>query len=436
MIFPDKYPLCAVGGVLWLCCQMCLAGNWPNLRGPSYDGSNSETGLPVTISKTDHVAWKIDLPGIGSSTPVVWEKFIFVTAVNKEKDGVVGIKIDIHSGKIEWTREIDKARRNDRRTDMATPSPTTDGKYIIFPSGSGKIAAYDFSGELVWKKDLKEEYGEFALKWTWSSSPVLFEDSLYLQVLQRNEEISGIPGRASFILALDPKTGAEKWLHTRSSSAVGESREAYSSPIPVTHDGRKEILVAGADCLTGHLAESGKEIWRWETWNRERKQDWRIIPSPVYGDDMIIACAPKGQPVYTFFAGSTGQVNLGDLKWKSKMSALSCDVTTPSYYDGYFYILNGRDKMLSCVEPYSGRIEWSQSIPARAKIEASPSSADGKVYVLSHTGEVFIYKAGAKFELLHNTVLGRNPDAKNRSAIVPAQGRLIIRLGKELWCMD
>ncbi|MDF1755713.1 MAG: PQQ-binding-like beta-propeller repeat protein [Verrucomicrobiales bacterium] len=396
-----------------------------------------EKNLPVAISKTDHLAWQTELSGPGSSTPAVWDKSVFITASGKDLKGVIASRLDLYTGKVIWSREICNDKRHDRRSDLAGPSPTTDGDTVVFLSGAGDLKAFDFDGKLKWEKNLQAEYGQFSLKWTYSSSPVLFEGTLYLQILQRNESVDGVvPGRSSFLIALDPGTGAEKWQHTRRSQAVGESLEAYSTPIPISHKGRPEILVSGADCLTGHDPADGREMWRWETWNRDRVRDWRVIPSPVYGDDMIVACAPKGQPAYTFFAGSSGTVNHGDLKWRSKIDAISCDVTTPLFYNGFFYFLNGRKKMLSCVEPYSGKIEWSQPIPARAKLEASPSAADGKIYTISHTGEIFIYKAGADFELLHSTVLGQDSDANNRSTIVPAQGRLLIRVGSDLWCMD
>jgi len=405
-----------------------FAGNWPNFRGPTFDGSNTETGLPIEISKTDHLVWNTELVGLGSSTPAVWGKSVFITSLNTDQTGVVAIKINLQSGKIEWQKEFSSAERNDRRSDMAGPSPTTDGTNAIFISGAGDLVCYGFDGSEKWKKNLQKDYGKFSLKWTYSSSPMLYEGTLYIQVLQRNNP--------SYLLALDPKSGKEKWKHIRECKAVSESQEAYSSPIPISHDGRKEIVVAGADCITGHSLKDGEERWRWETWNSKRITDLRVVPCPVYGDEMIVAGAPKGRPIYSLFAGSGEGVNPGVLKWKSHRVQVSCDVTTPLYHNGYFYILNGRKKVLSCVDPYSGRIEWSHAIPAMAKIEASPTAADGKIYFMSQTGEFFVYRASPRYELLHSCVLGQDPEATNRATVVPAQGRLLIRLGKELWCMD
>ena len=414
-----------------------LGGNWPNFRGPNFNGSNEDKNTPTWISKQNHVKWTAELPGTGTSTPAVWKDSVFLTSVNKEANAVLAIKINLYSGKIEWSHLFSEGERHDSRSDLAAPSPTTNGQEVIFLSGNGDLVCFNFSGTRLWQKNLQKEYGQFSIKWTYSSSPMLFGDSLFVQIIQRDESIDGIiPGQKSVLLAFDPKTGKQKWKHQRRALAAGESMEAYSSPIPLVHQNRREILVSGADCLTGHDPETGKEIWRWGTWNRDRKTDWRVISSPVYGDDMITACAPKGQPVYTFFAGAKGTIKINDLRWKSVSPDLSCDITSPLYYKEYFYFLNGRKKILSCVEPYSGKIEWSESIPVRSKIEASPTASDGKIFVMSNTGEIYIYKAGVTPQLLHSTVLGQDVKARNRATIVPAVGRLFIRVGTNLWCMD
>ena len=411
--------------------------NWPSFRGPLFNGSSSESKLPVWISKQAYVKWKTDLPGPGSSTPAVWNDAVFLTAIDSEENGICAVKLNLYSGKIEWSHLFAEGIRQDRRADFASPSPATDGKVAVFVSGNGAVSAFDYRGNSLWKRNLCEDYGDFSLKWTYSSSPVIFEDLLYIQILQRNESIDGVnPGRSSYLLAFDPATGAEKWRFLRRSRAVREAQEAYSSPVPMEYEGRKEILVAGADCLTGHDPATGKEFWRWGTWNRLRDPYWRIVTSPVHGDEVVAACAPKGEPVYSVLAGATKTLRINDYKWRTEKHEVSCDIPSPLFYRGHFYFLNGRKKVLSCVTAYTGEVMWSQSFGARAKIEASPTASDGKIFVISHTGEVFIFQAATKYRLLHSTVLGEDTEAKYRSSIVPARGRLLIRLGDTLWCMD
>jgi outer membrane protein assembly factor BamB len=133
---------------------------------------------------------------------------------------------------------------------------------------------------------------------------------LYVQVLQRDEPVHG-RGKTdgpidSYLLALDLGTGKEIWKQARPSDAKSESHEAYSTPIPFEHQGRKEILITGGDCITGHDAATGAELWRWGTWNPNKITHWRLVPSPVSGGGVVLACAPKGSPVFAFKAGAKG----------------------------------------------------------------------------------------------------------------------------------
>ncbi len=415
------------------------ADNWPNWRGPNFNGSSNEKGLPTIFSKEENVAWKTDLPGVGSSTPVVWGDAVFLTSVDEKQDGVVAIRIDADTGKVVWSRKFGEGTRQDERSTYAGPSAVTDGKLVYFFSGSGNLVALDFSGKQIWGRDIQKEYGPFAFGWTFSTSPVLYGGTLFLQVLQRNVPVNG-KGREngpndSYILALDPATGKEKWRHVRPAKAVGESLESFTTPTPIVHAGREELLVIGGDCLTGHDPATGKELWRWGTWNHKRISHWRLVPSAVYGKGVILACAPKGNPVYAVNAGKNGTIRNIDQIWTSEGKQVTADVATPLFYDGYFYILNGRNKFLSCVLPKTGEIVWSERLNAKTKLEASPTGVDGKIYIMSHLGEVFVVKAGPDFELLNATTFGEEESTNIRSSIVPANGRIFIRTDSVLYCV-
>ncbi len=415
------------------------ADNWPNWRGPHFNGSSSEKGLPTVFSKEENLAWKTDLPGVGSSTPVVWGDAVFLTSVDEKQEGVLAIRIDAGSGKIVWSKKFGEGVRQDKRSTYAGPSAVTDGKLVYFFSGNGNLAAFDFSGKEVWNRDIQKEYGPFTFGWTFSTSPVLYGGTLFLQVLQRDVPVNG-KGREngpndSYILALDPGTGKEKWRHVRPAKAVGESLEAFTTPIPIVHAGREELLVVGGDCLTGHDPASGKELWRWGTWNHERISHWRLVPSPVYGKGVILACAPKSNPVYAVSAGKNGKIPNNDQIWTSDNKQLSSDVPTPLYYEGYFYVLNGKKKFLNCVIPKTGEIVWSHRLEAKNIFEASPTGVDGKIYMISHLGEVFVVKAGPDFELLNATNFGEEESTNIRSSIAPANGQLYIRTDSVLYCV-
>ncbi|HSO19223.1 MAG TPA: PQQ-binding-like beta-propeller repeat protein, partial [Desulfosarcina sp.] len=275
------------------------AQNWPQWRGPEFTGATTEAvELPERFGPEENVKWVVDLPGASAATPVVWGDRVFVSSVDEASAVLLAMCFDAETGRLLWQREMGPGISRDRRSNYAAPSPATDGRTVWFFYSTGKLAALTMEGEPRWERNIQEEYGEFAFLWTFSSSPMLYEGRLYLQVLQRDVAVSGRGRRDgpndSYLLALNPETGREYWRQLRASEARQESREAFSTPIPFDWNGAKEILVAGGDCITGHDAATGTELWRWGTWNPGRITHWRLVPSPVAGGGVILACAPKG----------------------------------------------------------------------------------------------------------------------------------------------
>lgn len=425
---------------LALVASSASADNWPNWRGPSFDGSSAEKGFPSVFSPEDGVAWKAELPGEGASTPIVWDEAVFLTSSDPEADSVVALRLDAKTGKIVWSVPLGEGTRIDERSTYAGSSAVTDGKTVWFFSGNGDLAALDFDGGVRWRRNIEEDLGDFAFQWTFSSSPQLYNGLLYLQVLQRDVPVNG-RGRTdgpidSFLLAMDPATGETKWKHLRPSDAVKESKEAFSTPIPVVHQGRAEIVISGGDCLTGHDPATGAERWRWGTYNPEKIGHWRLVPSPVYGAGTLLIPAPKGAPVYAIAAGGSGTLPDDAVRWVSEGKAVTTDVPTPLFYDGYFYILNDRNKFLSCVHPVSGQVIWSKPLGAKVKLEASPTGVDGKIYLMSHLGEVFVLSAGPDGgEILNATTFGEAQSVNIRASVVPANGTLYFRTDHFLYAV-
>jgi outer membrane protein assembly factor BamB len=155
----------------------------------------------------------------------------------------------------------------------------------------------------------------------------------------------------------------------------------------------------------------------------------------VAGAGVVLACAPKSSPVYAVKAGGNGALKEADLAWVSQDREISSDVSTPLFYKEHFYILNSDKRNLSCVEPATGKVLWTGSLQSKAKVEASPTGADDKIYVMNHRGDVFVAQAGNEFKLLHTTSLGDEDDKDLRSSIAVSQGNLFIRTGKKLYCI-
>ena len=421
------------------------AENWPNWRGPAQNGTSPETGLPVKFSRSEGVAWATDLPGVSASVPVVWGDKVFLTAPIAEEQKLVGLCYDAKTGKELWRRTVSEGGPQwDNKSNLASPSPATDGERVVFLFADAVVAAYGFDGSLQWQRDLKKTHGAFATQWTYGSSPLLDGGKLYIQVLQRDEVFDfqgvqkGTPGKdmASYVLALDPATGKDLWKVVRPADAVAESLEGFSSP--VTHDvnGQRQLLIVGGDCITGHDAATGKELWRWGTWNTEKIGHWRLVPSVVAGDGIALACAPKKNPIYAVKLGASGTA---EVAWVSDPKDASSDVSTPAYHDGKFYVLDSDRRSLSCVEAKTGKLIWQGDLGSKAKFEGSPTVADGKVYMSNFWGEVYVARAGgSQFELLSVNAMGDgskpNGDASSvRSSIAVADGALFIRTQDKLF---
>jgi outer membrane protein assembly factor BamB len=414
------------------------ADNWPQWRGPNFNGSSSERGLPSDFSKSNNVAWRAALPGPAGSTPVIFGDHVFVNSIDAAKKSRVAICLDRKTGAVKWQQDIGPGITQDDRSNFASPSPVTDGQVVYFYYGNGEIVCFDMNGKQIWSRNIQKDHGAFAYQWTYAASPLLYQGKLYLQVLQRNVAVNDRGGSQndSYLLALDPNTGKDLWKHVRPSEAVAESLEAFSTPIPHTHNGRAEILITGGDCITGHNPETGKELWRWGTWNPQKIGHWRLVPSPVAGAGVALACGPKNAPVFAVKLGGNGTLPDSGIAWQSTERDVTSDVPTPLFYNGKFYVLNGGKKQLLCVEPSDGKVIWSGQLETRAVFEASPTAADGKIYMMDHRGNVFVVSAATDgFKLLSSAAMGDEGDNNLRSSIAISQGQIFVRTGKSLYCL-
>ncbi len=426
--------------LLLLAASPLRAGNWPQWRGPHFNGSADETNLPTAWSTTEGVLWSADLEGPAASTPIVWEDRVFLSGTDVARDVLQAICFDRAGGKLLWKHDVAKGIRRDYRSTYAAPSPVTDGQRVIFFFSSGQLVCYDFAGERRWARNIQDDYGTFAFNWTFASSPTLYGGKLYLQVLQRDVPVAG-RGFAdreneSYLLAVDPVSGRTLWRVTRQSAAVAESREAFSTPIPFEHEGRRELLLAGGDAITGHDPETGRELWRWDKMNPVKISHWRLVPSPVSGGGVVLLCAPKGSPIYAIKAGLAGLLGDGDLAWESgKVRELTSDVPTPAFYDGDFFVLSDLRKSLARVAPATGEAKWVTPTPGRAKYEASPLAADGKIYLVNFDGQVDVVDA-AGGEVLNSIRMDEPASGEVvRSSVVASDGQLFIRTTRRLYCI-
>jgi outer membrane protein assembly factor BamB len=412
--------------------------DWPQWRGPHFNGSSNEKGLPSSWSK-ETALWQAEMPGPSAATPIILGNQVFVSAANISDKTLHAICLDRKSGKVLWDKSVGEGIQRDEKSNFSSPSPVADGERVFFFYGNGTLVAFDHTGKQLWSRSITKDYGDFAFQWTFSASPTLYGGKLYVQVLQRNEPVHG-KGRTdgpidSFLLGLDPATGKTLWRQVRPCDAVAESHEAYSTPIPFESQGRKEILISGGDCLTGHDPETGKELWRWGTYNPRKIGHWRLVPSPAAGAGVVLACAPKGDPIYAIKLGGNGALADSAVAWKTDgKRELSADVPTPLFYDGDFFVLREMRPHLSRVNPANGEEKWSVDLPGSKKFEASPTGADGKIYAMNFAGDVVVVDAN-KGEVLSTVAMGEPGDDMTRSTIAVAHGQLFIRTNHKLYCI-
>ncbi len=412
------------------------AENWPQWRGPYFNGSTTETNLPTLWSKTEGVAWVTPLPGQAGATPVVWEDNVFVSSPDEQKRLLL-LCLDRKTGQVRWQRVVSEGDRQEGLNNTASPSPATDGKRVFVMFATGDLAALDFTGQELWKRNLAKEYGRFANMWMHGSTPLLYGSRLYVQVLQSNPRpdeythaVGDPPARESFLLCLDPQTGTNLWRHVRPTDAVCESQEAYTSPMPCAGAPGAEILVLGADYVTAHSAGSGAELWRCGGLNVRKELHWRMVPSAVVADGLIIACAPRGDPVLAIRDGGKGVVTGTQIAWR--LNEFPSDCVTPLFYQHRLFVLDGDHQVMTCVDPQTGAKKWQGNLGVREIFRASPTGADGKVYCLSESGTAVVLEAGDEFKILATIRMGESPV---RSSIAVAHGDLFIRTAKHLYCV-
>jgi len=444
-----------VYAAMTLMTRSSVAADWSQWRGPEFNGSTTEKNLPAKFSKTEGVVWSSPVPGPSGATPVVSGDHVFISSTDESTKTCVAMAYDRKTGRELWRVKVADRDSKDRMSTFSNSSPVTDGKHVWFFYGTGDMVCLDLAGKEIWRRNVEKDYGQFAFQWTFSTSPVLHDGRLYLQVLQRNVPVQG-RGRTdgpndSYLLALDPATGKELWKVLRPSEAQQESLEAFTTPTPHGHGSQAELIIAGGDCLTGHDLATGKERWRWGTWNPTHIGHWRLVPSPTAGGGVALVCGPKGAPIYAVKLGLKGTLNTSkDLAWQSYVQKtedstnsartldnreLSSDVASPAFYEGRFYVLNGDKKKLLCVEP-SGKVVWSGDLQGKNIFQSSPTAADGKIYAMNFAGEVFVVQAGGdEFKLLHTADMGESGEDRLRASVVPSHGQLFIRTSKTLFCV-
>jgi outer membrane protein assembly factor BamB len=428
--------LCA-SCVAWLA-TTAGAANWPQWRGPGGSGVSSERNLPAEWNVNKNIKWKTPIAGRGHSSPVVWGNKIFLTTAI-EGDVVTGAKAVTHiidgqeflhpdsigadrrhtfkvicinadTGKILWEQTAFEGTPYDnrhRKSSYASSTPVTDGKSVYAFFGTEGLFAYDMNGKLVWKADLGK-LGTVGMGT--GTSPILYEN---LIIVQCDEE----SGAASFIVALDKKTGKEVWRTARKVQA------SWATPMLVAGAKRTELITSGNEMVIAYDPATGKELWR------HKGVDSNAIPSPVANQEMVfISAGFPAKVVMAINMGASG--DLGEsVVWKyAKGTAY---VPSPILYGEYLYLTTDRG-ILTCLDAKTGEVKYEGGrLPIPATFTASPIAFEGKILLTSEDGDTFVIKAGPKHEILGTNSVGEPVYASP----AVADGKIFIRGEKNIYCV-
>ena len=417
---------------------------WPQWRGPQGTGLAPGTGVPTRWS-ADELTWKAPLGGLGVSSPVVWGDRVFVTS----QTGRVALRAGNHPtlargeeaktekplgatpgaagadpGKVRFLVEAFH-RKDGRRLwqyavdaegvmpdvhqkhNLASPSPVTDGKLVYAWFGTGQLVAIDMSGKLAWQRHLGKDYAPFDIQWGHGSSPTLHRDLVILQC-------DHIP--ASYLVALDKRTGKERWKTEREKGAI-----SYSTPTVVPTASGDELVVNSTKRVDAYDPATGKLLW----WVGDATRF--AVPVPAFADGMLyMSRGYRSGPYMAVRAGGRGDVSKTQVDWSVQTGAPY--VSSLLHYQGLVYMANDVG-VVTAVDAKTGEKVWQDRI--EGIFTASPVGADGKVYLASENGDTIVLQAARPPRVLARNSVGE------RTVATPAisDGQIFIRTDESIICV-
>ncbi|MFN0068013.1 MAG: PQQ-binding-like beta-propeller repeat protein [Limisphaerales bacterium] len=377
--------------------------------------------MPLRWSATENVAWKTPLPGEAWSSPIVWGDRVFVTTATDAGESCRVLSLDRRTGRILWDKEVFKQvpRRKEGRNTYATPTPATDGERVYACFGDGSFAAIDFAGETVWTNRSHPFYSQHGL----GSSPILHDGLL---IMARDGSSDGpdkglgwqTPWDQSYVVALDIRTGVEKWRTKR-----GLSRISHGAPAMWAPPGKAaQVISEAGDVLQGFDAKSGRLRWTSEVIGEGK------VPSMVLGDGLAFTAGGWGgkESIKAFRLGGEGDLKETNLLWEQKkgMPKVPSMIHVKPHL---FAITDGG--IASCFKAGTGEIVWQERVGGN--FGASPVSAAGRIYFVGDNGETAVLAAGPEFKVLARNPLGE----KVQASPAISQGQLFIRTEANLFCI-
>jgi len=347
--------------------------DWPQFRGPDGQGHATASGLPVTWSEDENIRWKVPVAGAGWSSPVVFGEQIWLTTSIDAEQSLHAICIDRETGEVlqnvEVFREADLGRIAAKNS-HASPTPVVDGRNVFVHFGAHGTACLMTDGQMVWKRKLQYDHRHGP-----GGSPVVWKDLLI---------VSCDGPDVQYTVALDKRTGDVRW------KADHPGQQAYCTPIVIKVNGVEQLITSGGEAITAYAPKDGRELWRC------RHAGHSVVPRPVAGNGLIYFCTGYWTPSL-LAVRPDGQGDVTDSLVEFSLRRGVPHNPSPLLVGDRLYMVSDLG-VLTCVDAVKGQEVWRQRLSGN--FSASPTLADGKIFVINEIGTTFVIAPGDKYQLL------------------------------------
>ena len=381
--------------VVWFLTGLLMAAsatgaeNWPQFRGPKGDGNTAETGLPVTWSESEHIAWKTAIHGKGWSSPVIWKNQIWMTTAPEDGKQLFAVCVDRQTGRIVHdirVFEIDKPQYCIALNSYASPTPVVEEGRVYVHFGAHGTAALDSrSGKILWtRQDLPCNHFRGP-----ASSPIVVGNLLVVAY-------DGFD--LQYVVALDKTTGKTVWKRDRNidyGTEDGDAKKAYGTAKLIEVEGQPQLVYPSAGATIAYVPQTGEEIWR------VRHGGMNANATPLFGHGRLyLNTASGGFKLFAMRVGGSGDLTETNVEWKCSQGVPSR--SSESLVDDLIF-MTSEGGIATCLDAKTGKAIRQQRL--KGEFSSSPLSADGRIYSSNQDGSTFVLSADREFELLATNTL-------------------------------